>query len=444
MKILFLEIETGQSQALASIGSAFIAAYVRRHGHDAALLRVKPDDEIRDLCRAIDDIAPGMIGFSMTTRQFAKASAVAEEIKERLDIPIIAGGLHPTFAPLSVLESGAFDYLCLGEGEEAVCELLTHLESGRGIPAAGISNIWLKGSMRPEIRPPAAVDDLPFMARDLLEENHGVVHISTMRGCPFPCAYCAGGAIGRLYGGRAYIRRRSVDGVLEELRQLWRNAPVNYVIFLDDTFTLDRNWLKEFCRTYGQEFGTGFSINARADTVNPEILSMLKKAGCMHVIYGVESGSRRVREDILNRPGDSGLFIDAVRWTKEAGMLATTNYMIGIPGETAKDIEETLVLNEKLAPDDFGCFVFYPYPGTVLFEVCRENGYLPEHYLDLPAADGHSILTLPGLTKDEISHYYNVFGRVRESSYLKKYGASFNEADQTLAVERLRCGTDAP
>jgi anaerobic magnesium-protoporphyrin IX monomethyl ester cyclase len=124
-------------------------------------------------------------------------------------------------------------------------------------------------------------------------------------------------------------------------------------------------------------------------------------------------------------------------------MLATTNYMIGMPGETGKDIEETLALNEEIAPDDFGCFVFYPYPGTVLFDVCRDNGYLPENYLELPAEDGQSILTLPGLTKDEISHYYQVFGRVRENSYLKKYGAAFNEEDQTLAVERLRGGTDA-
>ncbi len=443
MKILFLDIETGQSQALASIGAAFIASYIRRHGHDAALLRVRQDTDIGDVCRSVEEAAPGVIGFSMTTRQFAKAVSVAKEIKERMDIPIIAGGLHPTFAPLSVLESGPFDYLCLGEGEEAVCELLTYLESGRGLTAGGISNIWARGSERPEIRPPAAVDLLPFMARDMLEENHGVVHVSTMRGCAFPCAYCAGGAIGRLYGGKEYIRRRTVEGVLEELRQLRKNTPVNYIIFLDDTFTLNKNWVREFCQSYGQEFGTGFSINARADTVNPEIISMLAKAGCMHIIYGVESGSRRVREDILKRPGDSRLFVDAVRWTKEAGMLATTNYMIGIPGETGNDIEETLALNDQIAPDDFGCFVFYPYPGTVLFDVCRDNGYLPERYLELAADDDQSILTLPGLTKDDIARYYRVFGRVREDSYLKRYGASFNAEDKALAVERLRGGTDA-
>jgi len=443
MKILFLDIETGRSQALASIGAAFIASYIRRYGHEAALLKVRHDAEIRDVCRAVEEAAPGMIGFSMTTRQFAKAASIAKEIKERLDIPIIAGGLHPTFAPLSVLESGPFDYTCLGEGEEAICELLTHLEDGRETSAAGISNIWARGSERPDIRPPAAVDHLPFMARDLLEESHGVVHVSTMRGCPFPCAYCAGGAIGRLYGGREYIRRRSVDGVLEELTQLRKNAPVNYIIFLDDTFTLNRSWVGAFCRSYGQEFGMGFSINARADTVNPEIISMLAKAGCMHIVYGVESGSKRVREDILNRPGDNSLYIDVVRWTKEAGMLATVNYMIGMPGETGQDIEETLALNEEIAPDDFGCFVFYPYPGTVLFDVCRDHGYLPEHYHELPADDGQSILTMPGLTKDDIARYYQVFCRVRENSYLKRYGASFNKEDQALAVERLRCGTDA-
>jgi anaerobic magnesium-protoporphyrin IX monomethyl ester cyclase len=272
-----------------------------------------------------------------------------------------------------------------------------------------------KGFGRPEIRPPVAVDQMPFMARDLLDET---------RGCPFSCTYCAGGAIGRLYGGMEYIRRRSVDNVLEELRQIRKNGPINYLIFLDDTFTLNRDWLEEFCGVYLREIGAGFSINARAETVRPDMITMLAQAGCKHIIYGVESGSRRIREDILKRPGDIRQVVDAFKWTKEAGMLATANYMMGIPGETPEDIEQTLALNEELATDDFAFFVFHPFPGTPLFETCMERGYIPENYSELPDNNRQSILTLPGLTKDDIEHYYTVFTEVRENNYRKRFGTN--------------------
>jgi radical SAM superfamily enzyme YgiQ (UPF0313 family) len=442
MKILFLEIETEKTWALASVGPAFIASYIRGHGHSASLLRVKPDQELHDIIDDIEKESPHILGFSLTTRQWLRAVNVAREIRNNMDIPIIAGGSHPTFAAPSVLESGAFDYVCIGEGEKAVGDILSCMEKGEDISTARIPNICVKGSGPPKLRPPASVDYLPVMARDLLDETEGVIHISTMRGCPFPCTFCTGGAIVRLYGGRQYIRRRSVTSVVEELRHIRENAPLHYVIFLDDTFTIYKGWLEKFCRVYGREIGAGFSINARAETVSPDMVTMLAQAGCKHIVYGVESGSRRVREDILNRPGDNRQFVDAFTWTKETGMLATANYMIGIPGETHEDIAQTLALNEEIAPDDFGYFVFYPYPGTFLFEICRERGYLPENYLELPANNRQSILQLPDLTKENIHHYYNVFTDLREKNYLRRYGGSLNDAQKAAAIKSFRDSAD--
>jgi len=167
---------------LASVGPAFIASYIRGQGHDASLLRVKPDQEIHDIIGGIEKESPDILGFSLTTRQWVRAVSIAREIREKLDIPIIAGGLHPTFAASTVLESGAFDYVCIGEGEEAVCDMLACLEKGKDVRTTGIPNIWVKGSGCPVIRPPVLIDRLPFMARDLLDETEGVIHISTMRG----------------------------------------------------------------------------------------------------------------------------------------------------------------------------------------------------------------------------------------------------------------------
>lgn len=426
MKILFLEIETENAWGLASVGPAYIASYIRRHGHDAVLLRVRPNQQVKDIIPSIEKERPDILGLSITTPQWKRASFVAREIRKKMNIPIIAGGTHPTFSPLSVLESGNFDYVCLGEGEATVFDLFNTMGKGADVRMTGLPNLWRKGYGRPELRPPEPIDQLPFMARDLLDETRGIIHINTMRGCPFPCTFCAGSAINRIYGNKRYLRRRPVDHVLAELRHIRQKDSMHYVIFLDDTFTADRSWVETFCKVYGRKIGTGFSINARVETVDPELIATLKGAGCAHIVYGVESGSQRIREEILKRPGDNRQYLNAFKWTKEAGILATANYMIGIPTETHEDISQTLALNDELAPDDFFSFIFYPYPGTALFDFCRENDLLPENYLDLPADGRQSILNLPDLTKDDITHYDLVFTAARKNNYLLRYGKSMD------------------
>ncbi|MFC1816507.1 B12-binding domain-containing radical SAM protein [Thermodesulfobacteriota bacterium] len=423
MKILFLEIDTERTWGLTSVGPGYIGSYLRTRGHEAALLRVLPDHKIKEILGRIEREAPDILGFSITTNQWQRAAYVAGEIRKNMDTPVIAGGIHPTFAPLSVLESDGFDYVCLGEGEEATYELLSCLEKGDGIYAGQIANIWVKGSGRPEMRPPfEPIGEIPFVARDLIDEKHGVIHMMTQRGCPFPCTFCAAGAIVDLYKNTAYIRRRTVDNVLQELRQIQQQKPLNYVIFLDDTFTINRAWVKEFCRLYGREIGTGFSINARVETVNRDMIESLTDAGCRHIVYGVESGSLRVRREILNRPLEDRRIMKAFSWTKQANIMVTANYMIGLPGETPEDIDQTLSLNGELEPDDFECFVFYPYPGTHLFQTCRLKGFLPENWLKLLSNNRQSILNMPDLTKDDIEHYYNIFTKVRENAYTNRYG----------------------
>jgi len=408
------------------VGPSYIGSYLRMHGHEAALIRVLPDQAIEDILCSIENQASDIIGVSLTTDQWLRADYIAGEIRKKMNTPVIAGGLHATFAPLSVLESDGFDYVCLGEGEEAMLDLLSCLEKGDEICAGRISNIWVKGGGRPEVRPAfESIDEIPFLARDLIGEKHGVIHILTQRGCPFSCTFCAAGSIVDLYQDATYIRRRSVDNVMEELRQIRQESPLNYVIFLDDTFTINGDWVKEFCRVYGREIGTGFSINARVETVTRNMIDLLAEAGCRHIVYGVESGSVRVRREILNRPTENRRFIKVFNWTKQANIMVTANYMIGLPGETPEDIDQTLSLNNELEPDDFGHFVFYPYPGTHLFQVCRKNGFLPDNWTKLPSNNRQSILNMPDLSKDDIEYFYNIFMKVRENAYMNQYGITF-------------------
>lgn len=417
MRIVFIEVDTERTWSVASIGPGFVGAFLRAHGHDVSLYRATADTPDDQVVAALCELDPDIVGMSLTTRQWLRGRAIAAGLRARSTIPLIAGGLHPTFAPESVLASPGFDYVCLGEGEQAMLELVTALESGA--PVSGIDNIWVAGGERPRLRPPVAdLDALPFAARDLLDEHRGVAHMATQRGCPFPCTYCAARIYNQLYKPIAdYGRRRSHDDVIDELRGLADSGHLAYAIFLDDTFTIHHPWVREFCARYGAEVGAPFSLHARVETVNEAMLHMLAGAGCNQITYGVESGSERVRREVMRRPVRNQRFIDVFRWTREAGIAVTANYMLGLPGETRDDLEMTLALAEELEVLDFGYFVFYPYPGTHLFTVCRDRGYLPDNYLELPAVHGSSILELPDLGRDDIAEYYDRFTDLRRRLY---------------------------
>lgn len=438
MKVLFLEIDTENTWAVASIGAACLAAYLREQGHQVEGLRIGPEMSIAEIVGEIQRREPGLIAMSLTSRQWIRGRQVAEGVRRQAAVPIVAGGLHPTFSPEQVLDCDAFDYVCLGEGELALAELVDRLESGAALVDEddGIDNLWLRGRPRPRLRSPfSPVDDLPFMARDLLDEKYGVVHMTTQRGCPFPCTYCAAGQFHQLYGANsAYGRRRSHESVLAELANIREQGELNYVIFLDDTFTIFPTWVAQFCERYGREVGVPFSIHARADTVDAAMIDSLAAAGCRHIVYGVESGSYRLRKEVMKRPITNQQMIDVVELTKRSGIITTANYMLGLPLETPDDLEQTFALHAQLDPDDFGYFVFYPFPGTALFHLCQERGFLPEDYLRLPCNHRESILNLPDLTPQQISAAYDRFTEIRIAKQISRLGEM--AAPQT--IEEIR------
>jgi len=439
MHVVFLEVDTERTWAVSSIGPSFLAAYLRRHGHEASLVRVPLDADLTTVADRVRSLAPGLLGVSLTTRQWQRAREVVPALRGQLDIPVIAGGLHPTFSPEDVLSQPGFDYVCLGEGEEALVELVGALESDGGMTRP-IPNIWPRGASRPVVRPPLSpLDDLPPAARDLLDEQPGVIHISTQRGCPFPCTYCAASQYNALYERTSlYGRRRSPASIVAEIEAIRRESPVYYLIFLDDTFTIHPSWVQEFCDLYGPRLGLPFSLHARSDTVDAAMLKRLADAGCRHIVYGIESGSPRLRREVMQRPIENQRMIDAASATREAGIMVTTNYMVGLPTETPDDVEQTFALHAELRPFDFGYFVFYPFPGTRLFEYCRQQGLLPDDYLDRPANLRESILSGLSLTAEQIAGYYDRFTVLREELYAARLRPTVDAATRRDVAQAIR------
>lgn len=438
MKVLFLEIATERDWALSAIGPACLAAYLRQHGHEADLHLVAPEDGPEGVAAAVREHAPDLLGLSMTTRQWLRGAEVVAALRQRVDLPVVAGGLHPTFSAEQVLAAPGFDYVVLGEGEGALLDLVEHLRDHGPVPEGALPNVQVRGGRRPPLRPPIPdLDALPWMARDLLTERHGVRYMVTQRGCPFLCTYCAARMYNEMY--EDYGRRRTQASVLAEIRAL-REQGATYLIFLDDTFTINPRWVKEFCAQHAAEGALPFSLHARAETMSDEMIGQLAQAGCRHITYGVESGSPRVRRDVMKRLITNQKMIDVFHRTRAAGILTTANYILGVPGETCEDIEQTLELHEALEPDDFGYFVFYPYPGTPLFHVCKAQGLLPEDWMTRPANHRESILRLPDLSPEDIARYYDRFTEARQRHYLRRYGAQLGEEGrQAVRQDHSRC-----
>jgi radical SAM superfamily enzyme YgiQ (UPF0313 family) len=440
MHVLFLEIQTESTWSVASIGPAFLAAYLRQHGHSASIFTVTLDHSIDDVLAAICHHAPGLIGLSLTIWQWLRARGIVAGLRESLDVPVIAGGLHPTFAPEQVLASPGFDLVCLGEGEGALLDVVEHLAAAGRLPEGGLLNIQAPGQPRPKLRPPVTpLDDVPFMARDMLNERYGVRHMVTQRGCPFPCTYCAARMYNEMYDD--YGRRRSHENVTAEINALRSGSAgdgqgLSYIIFLDDTFTINHKWVRQFCRIHKADGAVPFALHARVETVTQRMLGELVEAGCKHITYGVESGSERVRREVMHRKVSNQRLIDVFRWTRETGIITIANYMLGLPHETREDMDMTLALHHELEPHDFGYFVFYPYPGTPLFKTCHDAGMLPKGYEGMPANHRQSILNLPDLTNADIAEYYDRFTAVREANYLARYGNIIDERGEQTVRDR--------
>ncbi len=428
MKILFLELDTDAAWAVCSLGPAFLASVARNAGHTVEMLRVGHDWPLERATAAVAEHAPDLVGVSMTSRQWLRARDVLGALRAKGAWPTICGGLHATFSPELVLAAEGIDAVCLGEGEGPFLNLLRHLEAGHELRDAEIQNIWLKGGTHPGLAPPLPeIDALPHMARDMLDEYAGCVHMTTQRGCPFPCTYCAARMYDQLYDGiGSYGRRRSVESVMQEFEGIRAAGPLAYAIFLDDTFTIHQPWVYDFCKIMPERIGIGFTIHARAETMSPKLIDALARAGCKHIVYGVESGSERVRREIMKRPVTDARLIEVFERTKDAGIMVTANYMMGVPGETKADMQATMDLHRKLKPLDFGYFVFYPFPGTQLFQVCKQRGYLPEDWDERPARHDASILTLPEISKDDIAEAFQAWEQIRAEDTAARHAAALS------------------
>ncbi|MBW2256547.1 MAG: MBL fold metallo-hydrolase [Deltaproteobacteria bacterium] len=376
LRVLFL-----QSLPIPRPGVMQLAAVLQQAGHLCRVMVVSAEKDPVGTARRWE---PQLLALSCMTGEHREMLQLAAKLRAAIPGLVVAmGGPHPTAWP-QVLEHPALDIICRGEGEEALVELVERLAAGAEVTE--IANLWVKtdgGVRRNPMRPPIQdLDRLPFFAREVYPDSKlssGHPMVLTGRGCPFDCAFCVNPTLRKLYGlsKSEYARRRSPESVLEELEELMARHSVQVVEFIDDTFTLDHRWLRAFLPEYRQRIGRPFVCDVRADTLDAQTVRALREAGCTAVRMGVESGSERIRQQVLRKNLSTAAIRRANRLVKSEGIRLMTYNVVGVPGESLDEALETLCLNRELRPDYAWCGLLQPFPGTAIRDTARACGLLP-------------------------------------------------------------------
>jgi radical SAM superfamily enzyme YgiQ (UPF0313 family) len=368
------------------VGIASLSAVLRGDGHETSLIHIARPISKSDFIDRVKKENPELIGLSSTSPMFPFVKKFASWLVEaKMEVLTICGGIHPTIAPEESIGVEGIDMICRGEGEAPLVELCRKIENNEEI--SNIPNLWIKrdstiikNPLRPILND---LDKLPFSERNIFNyhnlyaERVGRMSFLVSRGCPYNCAYCCNHLLRNIYKSEGKpIRFRSVDNIIAEIKEVLEHYHfIKIVNFDDDILFLKRQWAEEFTEKYSREIKLPFICNHRANLVDKAVVELLKKAGCYHIKFGIESGNAYICNEILNRRLTKEQVKNAFAICKEAGLITESFNMVGIPYETPSTVIDTIKLNAAIAVDKMQVSIYQPYKGTRLANLCQDQGF---------------------------------------------------------------------
>ncbi|MEW6675143.1 MAG: radical SAM protein [Nitrospirota bacterium] len=405
----------GAANTLPSLGILYLAAVLRREGYAVSVIEASSLGlSLRELLDEMIAINPEYVGISATTLSIFNASALAGEIKKiNSNIKIIIGGPHLTAIPEETMGLfKSFDFGVIGEGEETIMELINSLEYGGKTPDI-LGIVFREGNSIIKTAPRIFLDDLdklPFPAWDILKDfpdkyrpppfrfkKLPAVYIVTTRGCPYKCIFCDRSVFGNK------CRGHSAEYILELIEYLYKRFGIREILIEDDTFVTFKSRLIEICEgIINRGIRISWSCLARADAVTPEILSLMKKAGCWSIGYGIETSDPEVMR-FVGKNLDLDRVEQAVRWTRKAGMLSKGFFIIGHPIDTHDTIKRTIDFALRIPLDDISVSMMTPFPGSRLYKIASQYGEFED---DWKKMNELNVVFVPkGLTEDDMHRY---------------------------------------
>ncbi|MCL4558064.1 MAG: B12-binding domain-containing radical SAM protein [Deltaproteobacteria bacterium] len=380
LKVLFVQDNAiNESLALTEL-----AGVLREQGYDYSVL---VEREEGDVLKSAAAYGPSVVIIPSSIIRPQWGVSMARRIKSVVpDALCMLTGTYPTFFHDVINEEGV-DVILKGEADHAVPEFLRRLASGGDITS--VSNMWVKyrgNIFKNPIGPLTDLSALPLPDREVYYKyrfirDFPLKRFISGRGCPNACSYCFNPSFKKMTDGRgAFVRKKDVGRMLEEIRYIADRYPLRHIHFSDDLFTFDKNWTMEFCDRYAKEMSIPFTFNSMADKLDEDIIRSVRHAGCSGIAVGIESGNDDVRVHVLNRRISDDEIVEKCKRIKEHGMSLTTFNMIGNPGEGLDEVFQTIELNRKIRPDNPRITVSVPIEGTKLYDFAVGHGYLERGY----------------------------------------------------------------
>ena len=401
------------------LGIMYIAAVLEKAGNKVIII-----DTIDDVSKKVVSLKPDLVGFSVTTPQIKIARQFALKIKKlNPNIKTVVGGVHPTIMPLQTIKEPAFDFAVIGEGEYVLLDLVNAIKNKK--PLSKVKGLAYKINNKPKINPRRELikdlDELPYPARHLVDMSwylqppgrirgywtNACASLLATRGCPYNCTFCSSNLM-----WLRRVRRRSISSIIDEIKFLIKKYHADSLRFVDDELIHNKEWAKTLAREMiKNKFNLIWTCQGRVDTADLETYKLLRKAGCIQIDFGVESGSPKILNS-LNKHTTPEQIKNAITTAKKAGIRAMATCIIGSPGETLDDIKKT---EEVVKDADYVEYYFStPYPGTSLYEQTIKKELSIDDYQNL----------LYARTQDEPSL---VIGEFTSSELTKIRGALYNK-----------------
>lgn len=380
------ELESGMD-FLPPLGLMYIASYVKDKTNYEIEILDCPVENINysNLKNKLEQIKPDVVGITTMTFTLIDVMQTAKIIKQlNPEIKIVLGGPHVNIYPSQTLQNKEIDFLVLGEGEQAFVDLLNNinnkneLEKIQGLVFRNNQEIINTGA-RPLIQ---NLDSLPHPARELTQykkyfsvvaQKNPTTTMFTSRGCPYKCLFCDRPHLGKVF------RARSAANVVDEMVKI-KEMGIQEIFIYDDTFTINRQRVVNICNLIlERRLKISWDIRARVNTVDKELLKLMKTAGCTRIHYGVEAGTPKILK-VLRKGITLEQVKQAFKLTRQVGIETAGYFMFGSPTETKEDIQQTIQLAKELFPDYVHFSVLTPFPATDLYFQGLQQGIIKKDY----------------------------------------------------------------
>jgi radical SAM superfamily enzyme YgiQ (UPF0313 family) len=430
-------------------GMAIIAAYLERAGHTVRCWVICPRTPLALIAQeVVRDFACDTVLATAVTTEFPLILHLCSQIKIlNPSLPVLVGGVHASVSSAECLSHPEVDAICIGEGENAALAWVDAI--ARQVQPCNIPGLWIKTAgeinRSPSLPFRTDLDDLPLIKyahwQRWVNPHSRVVHVVVGRGCPYSCTYCSNHALRRLHSG-TYLRFRSARSILPEFEAILQRFPDLRSIYLEiETIGASIPWLLKFCDDlhafnadleHPIEFQANFAVTSqlvRDENHLHVVLKAMRSANIVRLNVGLESGSARIRQEILNRPAYTNQdLIHFCRTAREYGIDISLYMLIGVPTETPAEARESSEVARACLPFEIYPSIYYPYPGTVLCDLSKRMNLMNASTLGTKAERSRVYLRLKAFPRWRVFSEYvlmrwRVFHGRRDSLQLLRLSA---------------------